>query len=92
VVASPYAVSALRVKPNEEILVAGEPGEFSGQILDLLDNRERRERIGSAGRAYVERNHQWSSIAQELEGIYQQAVDQRDAQSENAIGVRIVKG
>lgn len=92
VVASPYAVSALRVKPNEEILVAGEPGEFSSQILDLLDNRVRRERIGSAGRAYVERNHQWSSIARELEGIYQQAVDQRNAQSENAIGVRIVKG
>lgn len=71
VVASPVASRALTARHGEDFLVAGNPTEFVGQIIRLLDDVGLRERIGSNGRHYVEKNHEWSSIANRLGEIYQ---------------------
>jgi sugar transferase (PEP-CTERM/EpsH1 system associated) len=70
VVASPQAVSALQVVPWQDILVARDPQAFARSVLELLDNDQKRCLIGSAGRRYVERHHDWDVIAGQLEGIY----------------------
>jgi glycosyltransferase involved in cell wall biosynthesis len=48
--------------------------DFANAVLALLDDPERREQLGKAGRDYVENNHQWYSIAGQLEQIYEQAI------------------
>jgi sugar transferase (PEP-CTERM/EpsH1 system associated) len=74
VIASPQATSALSVTTGQELMIATDSVCFADSILALLDDPERRERLGRGGRDYVEKNHQWFSIAGQLEQIYDQAI------------------
>ncbi len=86
VITSSRAVNALDVKPGEDLLVADDPGAFSREILGLLEDPERRKSIGEAGRAYVESQHRWSTIAGQLEDIYAREIDlMRVNSDENAL-------
>jgi glycosyltransferase involved in cell wall biosynthesis len=77
VVSTPQAVTALEVAQGEELLVAQEPREFAQGVLRLLDDRELAARLGAAGRRYVEKNHNWGAVAERLEGIYREVIEQR---------------
>lgn len=70
VVTTPQAVANLPLKPERELLVAEGAPAFAQQIVRLLDNPDERARIGQAARRYVEQQHQWSTIAAQLEEIY----------------------
>ena len=74
VVASPQAVSALQTTDGQDVLIAGEPAEFARRVLQLLEDAELQERIGRAGRTYVEKNHDWRTIAAKLEETYQEVL------------------
>jgi polysaccharide biosynthesis protein PslH len=71
VVATSQAVSALAVKPDRDVLVAEEPAVFAAAIMRLLDNPQKRAEVGRAGRCYVEKNHRWAVIADQLEKVYE---------------------
>ncbi len=75
VVSSPQAVSALTVVPGRDVLVAGGPEALSKTIVHLLDDPALQERIGQAGRQYVEEHHRWTSIAAKLEEVYYEATE-----------------
>lgn len=72
VVSTPQAVSALQVQIGKDILVEQDPQAFAKAILSLLNNPNAQQEIGQAGRAYVEKHHQWPHIASDLENIYQE--------------------
>ncbi len=74
VVATPQAVSALAVADGEQALVADGPGAFAAAVLRLLGDPALRTRIGQAGRRYVEQHHDWRSIVERLEPVYEEAV------------------
>jgi sugar transferase (PEP-CTERM/EpsH1 system associated) len=74
VVASPQSVAALDLTPGQDVRVAGDPQAFAGQILELLAQPAERARLGAAGRAYVERCHNWDTIAAQLEAHYRPAL------------------
>lgn len=73
VIASPQAVSALNIRAGEEILVAEEPSAYARQVLALLADKSLQQRLGEAGRKFVEREHSWDAAAARLEQVYQQA-------------------
>ena len=79
VIASPQAVSALDVEAGRDLLVENDPSEFSGAILDLLANSERRYLLGQAGRRYVEIHHDWRKIVAQLEEIYIAAIHEKES-------------
>jgi glycosyltransferase involved in cell wall biosynthesis len=70
VITMPQAVSALDVEVGRDVLVAQDPESFARVILELLGDAQRRQRIGAAGRSFVERAHDWRGIAARLEAIY----------------------
>jgi len=70
VVVSTAAATSLEIADNREARIARSPEHFAGAVNELLDDPAMRERIASAGREYVERNHDWKQIAQRLEAIY----------------------
>ena len=74
VVSTPQAVSALRVAPGRDVLVAQEPLAFGEAVLELINDTQRQHQVGLAGRAYVESHHQWPVIAGQLEEIYHDAI------------------
>ncbi|MFN2264215.1 MAG: glycosyltransferase [Anaerolineales bacterium] len=74
VVASQQAVSALDIRADEEVMVASSPDEFAEKMLVLFDSAELRSEVGEAGRKYVERNHDWGTVAGQLSEIYSQTM------------------
>lgn len=75
VVASPQAVSALATVDGRDLLVAEGAEATARQVLSLLENKGLCERLGNAGRCYVERHHDWTQVVQKLEAIYKNAID-----------------
>jgi sugar transferase (PEP-CTERM/EpsH1 system associated) len=74
VVSSPQAVSALEVKPGEDLIVANGSEEFANAVVALLDDSILRSKLGKAGRKYVEKQHLWVNIAAQLEEVYHEAI------------------
>ncbi len=77
VIASRQASSALKAENGKEIVIADGPLDFAEKLVSLLDQPVWRERIGKAGRRYVEKNHDWAGIAAQLAEVYTQTIDQR---------------
>lgn len=77
VIASQQAVSALGVEAGKEILVAEDSLDFANKVISFLDERERRESVGRAGRQFVEKNHDWAVIAARLEEVYTQSLNKQ---------------
>lgn len=73
VVASPQAVSALEATSGTDLVVASDPRGLAASIVALLKDPARRARLGRAGRAFVERRHDWHGIGRRLTTIYEHA-------------------
>jgi sugar transferase (PEP-CTERM/EpsH1 system associated) len=78
VIASPLATSALNVKDGREALIANSPDDWATKVLELINSPEKQVQIGKNGRSYVEENHQWPRIVQNLEQIYRQTICKND--------------
>ncbi|GAB4263658.1 MAG: glycosyltransferase [Candidatus Promineifilaceae bacterium] len=76
VVSTTRAIKPLSVQPGRDLLAADDPAQFAHHVLELLANPAQRAQIGRAARAYVEHNHNWHTLAGDLERIYQQAKHQ----------------
>ena len=69
VVSSPAAFAGINAVAGQDLLVAGQPGEFSRAIVTLLRDPTARERVAAAGRTCVETNHNWSQLLERLEDL-----------------------
>lgn len=71
VVASPQAVAGMSAPSGTAFYQAATPQHFAEQILALLDDPQRCQQLGAAGRRYVEQHHAWPTLVARLEAIYQ---------------------
>jgi len=74
VVTSPKTLSALRVEDGRDLFVASQPVEFAQKILMLIEDRQLREKIGSAGEKYVGNHHSWLNLAGQLVSCYKDTI------------------
>jgi sugar transferase (PEP-CTERM/EpsH1 system associated) len=77
VVSTPQAVSAIQVQNGRDVLVAHDAKDFADSVLSLLANPHQQQQIGLAGRLFVEKHHQWSKLAADLQKIYEEACNKR---------------
>jgi glycosyltransferase involved in cell wall biosynthesis len=70
VVATTQATAALAAEPGRDLLVAEGAPALARALLSLLDSPEERERMGRAGRAFVEEHHSWPGAAARFEALY----------------------
>ena len=75
VVVTPPAVGSLAAQNGKDLLVGESPQALASHLLTLLANEDLRRRIGSSGRAFVERNHSWESAVELLERVYLDAIE-----------------
>lgn len=76
VVTTPVATAGLVVAGEDPPLLSVDDDDaLAGAIADLLDDRERRERLAADGRRYVERHFSWSRSIALLDGALRQAAD-----------------
>jgi glycosyltransferase involved in cell wall biosynthesis len=74
VVTTSPGLAALGAVPNQDLLVADDPGAFADAVVALLRDPARCESVGNSGRRYVEANHAWPSIAAQLEEVYHELI------------------
>jgi sugar transferase (PEP-CTERM/EpsH1 system associated) len=58
-VVSRQVLAGLRAEPGTHVLAASSRQEWVESILQVLDDPERREQLGTAGRHFVEERHRW---------------------------------
>lgn len=69
VVASVAAAEGISAVAGRDLLVAGNPEAVSHAIIRLLRQPEIRDAYAAAGRACVERNHNWDTLLMRLEEL-----------------------
>jgi polysaccharide biosynthesis protein PslH len=74
VVATPPVLGALQAEPGRTLLVGENATALAEQIISLIEQPELCQRLGQAGRAYVEANHSWVGIARQLAEVYGRVV------------------
>jgi len=53
------------------------PSEFRAALAELLDDRERSERMGASGRLFVERWASPAAVAESYENLFAELIDRR---------------
>lgn len=69
VVASPEALTGLRVEPDLNVLEAITPDEWYYQIRKALQSSEQRTSLEQNARSYVEQHHSWEATLEPLSEI-----------------------
>lgn len=68
-IAAPPALAALSVEPGVNVVSASSPSDWEAAVLQLLDDAALRQRLGDAGRRYVEQHHAWDKCLAPLPGL-----------------------
>lgn len=76
IVSTTLGAEGFPVVNGQELVLADEPDHFADEVLDLLDDPVRRERLGRAGRVFAQTNYEWDNLIPQLEKIYKAALKQ----------------
>jgi glycosyltransferase involved in cell wall biosynthesis len=74
IVSTSIGCEGIDVVPGETLVIEDEPRAFAGQVVALLHDAGRRQRLGLAARALVERKYSWAVIGRSLQQAYEAAV------------------
>jgi len=59
------------VTSGQELVIADTPQDFARCVVELLGDARRRDKLGRAGRRFVEERYDWRAIVPRLEQIYE---------------------
>jgi glycosyltransferase involved in cell wall biosynthesis len=71
-VVTPLAARGIGATPGVHLIEASTAEEFAEALVRLLDDDELAGRLGAAARAFVESEHDWSSVARMHERLYRE--------------------
>jgi glycosyltransferase involved in cell wall biosynthesis len=74
VVSTSMGAEGLPVRHGENIILADNPTDFARQVVDLLRDPLRRQRLGHAARQLVEENYGWPAVAAYFDRVMQAAL------------------
>ena len=66
VVSTSLGCEGLSVVPGKHLIVADQPEEFAQAVIELLNIPEKRQTLGTAGRALVETEYSWEQCGDQL--------------------------
>ena len=75
IVSTSIGCEGIEVTHGENIVIADDPGEFAHRVIDLLENKKDRSRLGKAGRQFVKDNYSWGTIGIDIKNFYQTLVE-----------------
>ena len=74
VITTPLAVAPLSACPGRDLLVADRADDIAQAVLKLLADKKMQRDVAECGRSYVETNHNWTTITEELVDIYKSSL------------------
>ena len=76
VVSTSIGAEGLPLRPDENILLADDPGTFAQRVASLLRDATRRREIGLAARKLVAEKYSWARIAEDFASVLADVVAQ----------------
>jgi glycosyltransferase involved in cell wall biosynthesis len=73
VVTTEIGIEGLNAIDGRHVLIGNKPEELAQKTIDVLSDKKLSEKLASEGRAFVEKNYNWKSIAGILDRIYEEA-------------------
>jgi glycosyltransferase involved in cell wall biosynthesis len=73
------AADGIGAADGREIVLVEEPEQFAAAVVELFAERNRAQLLGRAAREFVVERYSWASRARELEEIYEEMIQQRNA-------------
>lgn len=70
VVSTSIGAEGLGLKPEKHLLIADSSVEFARRVVEVLNSKETRQRLGQSGREIVCEQFGWNGIATRLEGAW----------------------
>ena len=70
VVSTSIGAEGLKVKNNENIILADTPAEFSQKIEDLFLNKPLRASISNSAWSLVKNHYDWSVLAKKMDNVW----------------------
>jgi glycosyltransferase involved in cell wall biosynthesis len=77
VVTSSEGIHGIDVTPGENIIIADDPEEFAQRVIELLNDKELRNRIGANARKLMEEEYSWEKMTDMLNEVFQRVVNKR---------------
>ncbi|MBZ5620399.1 MAG: glycosyltransferase [Acidobacteriia bacterium] len=77
VISTSLGAEGLAYTDGTDIVLASDPEAFAAACLELLEHRDRRDFIASAGHTLVRSRFDWSVVAEEFQGILERAAQNR---------------
>lgn len=74
VVSTQEGVSGLAAVPEQEYIPAEDTDGLAAAVVELLSDSAELERIGEAGRRFVQTTHGWAALTENLERVYRDAI------------------
>ena len=74
VVTTSIGAEGLNVSDGQHLLIADNPKDFAQSIIAFLLDDKMRTKLGTYGRALVEREYEWSVIGKKMNRIYRETV------------------
>jgi sugar transferase (PEP-CTERM/EpsH1 system associated) len=74
VITTPQTLTALQTQVGQNVLAADTPQTTAQTTINLLADNNMQQRIGQAGRRYVETYHDWDFITKKLEEAYREVI------------------
>jgi len=71
IVSTTLGCEGIAATSGRQIVLADSPAEFAQQVLELLRAQPKREDLGRAARAFVERHFDWTTVAAPLQRAYE---------------------
>ena len=74
VVSTSKGAEGLEIIDNENILISDDWGIFSEKIIELLNNLEKREKLGKNARMLVEKKYTWTITCEKYVEVYKKVI------------------
>lgn len=71
IVSTTLGCEGIQAAPERDIVLSDRADDFAMRVLALLENAARRDELGRAARAFVERYFDWQMVTQPLEQVYE---------------------
>lgn len=84
VISSSIGAEGLPVKNGENIIIEDDPVKFGEKIVHLLNDEEKRDKIGSCARTFVSRNFAWIHVAKDFSKICEVTIQKSQFLSHNS--------
>jgi glycosyltransferase involved in cell wall biosynthesis len=77
VVATYHVISGIDASSGENIIIADEPSEFAERVIELLNDKQLRAKIGDNARKLIENEYSCEKTTAKLNAIFQKVVNEK---------------